>query len=47
MSLINGSRDVDEEEPLDCFFLAMDFLGVEVVGTVFGGEEWEAIVADR
>ena len=46
VSIRNGSGDVDDEEPFDRFFLAMDFLGVEAVGAVLGGEEWEAIVAE-
>ena len=46
MSLRNGLGGVDDEEPFERFFLAMDFLGVEAVGIVFGGEDWESIVAE-
>ena len=46
MSLRNGSGDVDDEEPFDHFFLAMDFLVVEAVRAVFGGKEWESIVKE-
>ena len=46
VSLRKGSCDVEYDDPFECFFFAIDFLGVEAVGAFFCGEDWEAIVAD-
>lgn len=46
MSLRKGSDDVDDEDFLKGFFLAVDFLGVEAVGAFFFKEDWEAVVAE-
>ena len=46
MSLRKGSDDVDDEDFLKGFFLAMDFMGVEVVGAFFCEEDCKVIVAE-
>ena len=47
VSLRNGSGDVDDDEPLEVFFFAIDFLGVEAGCPFFGEEDEKAIFAEN
>ena len=46
VSLRKGSDYIEDDGPLEDFFVAIDFLGVKAVGAFFCGKDLEAVVAD-